>query len=373
MAGKDAIDILNQIDSFDGHGDASSLQFFIKNCDAMMKVVKIAEKNTLADLIFATKLKGKAQEVTQFKEFENWEEIKDFLLEQFTDKRPPSHFSTQIMNIRQHFKESAKDYGERIKKLYSKFVETCNLNYSSNEAIVLIDNLKSVLVDTFRKGLTNEKIQIRVIAENTSDLDRAISVAIEIESETSDRFPNRNINLVQQQRNRNFRSDIVQNPNECLFCNRNNHLTSQCRQLRNYEQGIQNKNSSTHHDFNTFNSRIPNISNRQNNFSHSGNNFSNSNHNTRFTRPQYVSNYNHTFNNPNNRMIEQNTSHVNSNNTIPKVSSDTPYRVQTITSQNSNIFNDIPVYSGSSSSEINSANPGNDQEALTVNGHSSAS
>lgn len=78
-----------------------------------MLCVKVSEKNTLADLIFATKVKVKGQEVTQFKEFENCYEIRNFLLEHFTDRRSPSHFSNQIMNIRENFKESVQNYGER--------------------------------------------------------------------------------------------------------------------------------------------------------------------------------------------------------------------------------------------------------------------
>lgn len=35
------------------------------------------------------------------------------------------------------------------KKLYSKYTET-NLNYQTNKAKVLIENLQSILVDTFR-------------------------------------------------------------------------------------------------------------------------------------------------------------------------------------------------------------------------------
>ena len=104
--GKDATDVLNLINSFDGQGDANSLQFFLKNCDSILKIVKVDQKELLVDLIFGTKLKGKAQEVTQYKQFQNWEELKDFLLEHFTDKTPPSHFLTQIMNIKQHFRET---------------------------------------------------------------------------------------------------------------------------------------------------------------------------------------------------------------------------------------------------------------------------
>ncbi len=119
MAGKDAFDVLNQIDPFDGQGDANSLNFFLKSCDAMMKIVKDTEKANLAELIFATKLKGKAQEVTQYKEFENWEEIKDFLIEKFTDKRPPSYFLNLLTNIKQNHRESIKEYGDRIQKIFT--------------------------------------------------------------------------------------------------------------------------------------------------------------------------------------------------------------------------------------------------------------
>lgn len=55
MAGKDAFDVLSQIDSFDGHGGANSLNFFLKSCDAMMKIVKDTEKNNFTEKIGSKK------------------------------------------------------------------------------------------------------------------------------------------------------------------------------------------------------------------------------------------------------------------------------------------------------------------------------
>lgn len=317
MADKSAIDILSQIDSFDGHGDANSLNFFLKSCDAMMKIVKTTEKDRLAELIFATKLKGKAQEVTQYKEFNSWEEIKDFLLENFTDKRPPSHFLNLLMNIRQNYRETIKGYGERVQTLFNKYKETCNLNYTSNEAKVLIDNLQSILVSNFRKGLHDEKIQIRIIAENTVDLDKAISIAIELELEQNDKFKigqnSRNINLIH--------SNISTNPNNykpgpsqssCMFCHKNNHVTSQCRQLYKFEQSqVNNSNLNSYNCDRNFSSQQ-----RNNNFGMQYNRRDNFRENT-FQAPNSYgnrNNYGNNSNNPRNNQNRQNYISQNLNN-----------------------------------------------------------
>ena len=42
--GKTAFDVLNFINSYDGCGDFNLLQFFIKNCNAIMETVKENEK-----------------------------------------------------------------------------------------------------------------------------------------------------------------------------------------------------------------------------------------------------------------------------------------------------------------------------------------
>ena len=315
MAGKDAIEILSQIETFDGYGDSNSLQFFFKNCDAMMKVVKETEKNKLASLIFGTKLKGKAQEITQYHEFNSWDEIKEFLSEHFTDKRPPSHFLNLLMNIRQNYRESIKDYGERVNSLFNKYKETCHLNYTAAEAKVLIDNIKSIIVNNFRKGLQNEKIQIKIIAENTNDLDRAITLGIEMEMEDTDKLKNnqRNVNFVQSRGNQNYNGGLHNNQNIfCMFCNKNNHFTSQCRLLQNYEQNSHtfarqnfNRNSQSN-NFRRNNSEVNNFSGRFTNYSdpnytgprfnHSQNyqNFPNSQNSNSYNRP---SNFNRFSNN----------------------------------------------------------------------------
>lgn len=297
MSDKNAFDVLNQIDSFDGHGDTNSLNFFLKSCDAMMKIVKETEKNKLAELIFAMKLKGKAQEVTQYHEFENWETIKDFLLEHFTDKRPPSHFLNLLMNIKQNYRESIKEYGERIQALFNKYKETCNLNHNLNEAKVLINSLQSVLVSNFRKGLHDEKVQMRIIAENTVDLDRAISVAIELELEQNDKYKTsqnfRNINVTQNRPSRNQNVMTPQSQSSCMFCHKNNHFTSQCRQLYRFENNQNNSNFNSNNNHQNFYSQ-------QRKFSNSGI------HNNR--RDYFRENNSYTPNNNMSRSIPNNNS-----------------------------------------------------------------
>lgn len=318
--GKTAFDVLNFINSYDGCGDSNSLQFFLKNCDAMMAVVRENEKNMLATLIFGTKLTGKAQEVTQYKTFQNWDAIKEFLIEQFTDKRPPTHFLMQIMNIKQNYREKVKNYGDRLKYLYNKYKETCHVNYSDNEAKTLIDNLDSILVSTFRKGLLDEKIQIRVIAESSYDLDKAISIAVDMELENTEK--NRysqginQIGFLRQNRNYNDRNS-QNNTLFCMFCDTNTHLTSECRKLKNYEQsqtnrnrggGYQNQQYNNIGSNNRNNSRLQsnrrgNI--RENNF-HTSNNYANpSFSNNNFNHNKYHYHY-YQQNNPSQNLFNQN-------------------------------------------------------------------
>lgn len=64
---------------------------------------------------------------------------------------------------------------------------------------------------------------MRVIAESTTDLDRALSLAIEMELENNDRFKNshsKNIGFVGQE-NRKFNNKCPNNNNSCLFNNMN--------------------------------------------------------------------------------------------------------------------------------------------------------
>lgn len=394
--GKDAVDVLNLINCFDGYGDSNSLQFFLKNCDAVMKIVKNTQKDQLANLIFGTKLTGKAQEVTQYKTFQDWTEIKDYLLEQFTDKRPPSHFLTQIMNIRQNFREEVKNYGDRLKLLYNKYKETCHLNYAENEAKVLIENLDSLIVDIFRKGILDEKTQIRIIAEGSQDLDKVISLAIEMELENSDKNKftgTRHIGFVRQNNNKFFN----QNNTFCMFCNINTHITSECRKLRRHEQQQINGNSNysgyqnvTHRNENTYNN--PNHRNNfsrfqgNRNFNHSNNgyanypgrNFNPNHHNNRSRNAEFSNNFTSNFrpHNPSgssdfpsnhNRNFGQNQHNFNNN---AQRNTGRSQQVHTITSQNT----DLPPtgFSNQTDSFYNN-NSGNDQGASPANSQANAS
>ncbi|KAL1488173.1 hypothetical protein ABEB36_015131 [Hypothenemus hampei] len=182
----------------------------------MFEIVKPTEKDLLTRLIFGTKLEGKAQEVTLFKNFADWTELRDYLLDQFSDTQPPSYFSKQITQIRQNF-----DYGERFKSLYNKYVESYNLTYERNKAGILIENLGSSLVEYFREGLLDERVQMRVIAENTDNLQRAITVAMELENSSRTRqFQRGNYTNHGNQYNFNTRSSQI-----CSFCDKTGHST----------------------------------------------------------------------------------------------------------------------------------------------------
>ena len=375
--GKDATDVLNLINSFDGQGDANSLQFFLKNCDSILKIVKVDQKELLVDLIFGTKLKGKAQEVTQYKQFQNWEELKDFLLEHFTDKTPPSHFLTQIMNIKQHFRETVKEYGDRLQILFNKYKETCHLNYANNEATVLIENLNSILVNTFRKGLNDEKIQMRIIAEKTTYLDKALSLAIEMELENNDRFKNshfKNIGFVERG---NRQLNNHSSNNSCLFCFKNNHLTSQCRQLRQYEQNSNSYNRNVPSNNQTrppqnFNSNN-NFSNRQdvNTVQYNQGRFTNRNYNNQnFNQNNDVRNYNRNYgNNYNSNNPRSNYNNRYSQNPRNFNNSQVPQRQQNVSipqqSQNFSNYNNE-----SSTTNFNSSNNRSPQQIQTINSQS---
>ena len=360
--GQGAFDVIKLIEPFDGYGDSNSLHFFLKNCEAMMKIVKDTEKKGLATLIFATKLTGKAQEVTQYKEFANWDEIKDVLLEQFTDKRPPSHFLTQIMNIKQNFREDIKNYGDRLKNLYNKYKETCHSNYSSNEAEILINNLDSIIINTFRRGLIDEKTQIRVIAEGTLDLDKAISLSIEIEQENLDnnKYKQNSKQMGLVRGNENFLSNYSRNNIFCIFCNISTHLTSECRKLRRHEQNQiildrQNQNNPQYYNRNHSNNPRNNFQNNNNNCNYSNTNYQserfarndNRNFNNRFqnfNRPQFITknppNYsrNQNFSNNFNRNYRQNNSNFNPNNNDTQRTNTPTHQIQATTSQHTDFF-----------------------------------
>lgn len=379
MAGKDAIDILSQIEPFDGYGDTNSLQYFLKNCDALMEVVKETEKTKLAKLIFGTKLKGKAQEVTQYKEFDSWDEIREYLLEQFTDKRPPSHFLTQIMNIKQNFRESVKDYGDRFRQLINKYNETCHLNYAQAQAQVLIENLESIVVNNFRKGLNNEKIQIRIIAECTSDITKAINIAVEMELEQTENFSrnvqgaHRNIGYV----NQNFQNSRNSNQNSsrntfCLYCHKNNHVTSQCRQLLRFENNHNNSSFNQNNNRQNFNNTQRNVSHRDNQTYYNNNKFNRNtnNFNPNFNPSQNRSNFNNQRFSNNVRNFHNQQSYSNQSNPINNQQqfAEPSRQIQTFVSQPSTSFqmpNEFP--------KTIQPIPGNEQEALLANSQLGAS
>jgi superfamily I DNA and/or RNA helicase len=112
---------------------------------------------------------------------ENWEELKEFLKNTYTEKRTLDYHSNQLFSTKIKA-ESVSEWIQRVQKLSSKFREAALQDCEQDERagiLTLSDKLRNIY---FGQGLYSDRIQTIVRSRNHSSFDDAAETALEEES-----------------------------------------------------------------------------------------------------------------------------------------------------------------------------------------------
>lgn len=205
-------DLTKLIPEYDGA--EKNLDIFIKKVNKLW--LHIAEyddndKNQFL-LVLQLKLTDKAAEAVQNNEFNNWENVRDELIEHITPHRNTEKSELKLSSVRQKKDEDIEAYAKRIQEA----LDTLNRSFPENEQneVIKRENNRKAR-KSFENGLFNPNLRSKAIAKGSTDLKEAIDYIIEQELRFSELKPSNNL--------------------FCTYCKKNNHLIDQCR-LRNANQ-----------------------------------------------------------------------------------------------------------------------------------------
>lgn len=115
-------------------GSRETLNSFLINCNNAYDLATEAQKSIVFKYILC-QLSGKAEVACSIKEFISWEQLKDFLKNQFSVRKHYSHLLMELQECKQGLQESVSQFSLRIETCLSQLLTEISLSTSKVKEI----------------------------------------------------------------------------------------------------------------------------------------------------------------------------------------------------------------------------------------------
>lgn len=161
-------------------GDTESLNVFIRRCDTFHNnLTEAGQEKFVSNLIF--KLGGKAFLIYESKTYNLWADLKADLLKGIKVSKSSSALQNELMNFRQPYDKSAKEFADSIKAKLKELSDVTKADYNVPEVLKSFQSEhEKIAIRTFREGLRSP-LKERIINFEASKLDDLVKKAMEEE------------------------------------------------------------------------------------------------------------------------------------------------------------------------------------------------
>ncbi|XP_060806988.1 uncharacterized protein LOC132903257 [Amyelois transitella] len=163
------------IKSYDGSRE--TLNSFLVNCDNALNLATEIQKPILFKFILS-QLNGKAEVACSIKEFLSWEQLKEFLKTQFSERKHYSHLLTDLQENKQGPQETVNVYALRTETYLSQLLTEISLSTSKPKELPgRTAAMEDLALHHFVMGL-HPRISNIVRCKSPKTLNEAINFAI---------------------------------------------------------------------------------------------------------------------------------------------------------------------------------------------------
>lgn len=201
-------------------GNRSKLFEFIDNCSKAIRLINPQQQEILLAII-ETKLIDNARSLVRNRSFNDWETLKNHLLDAYSERRTMGQWQLELNSCRQEINESVIAYSTKIENCYVKLLNSLDENLTREAREACVKLIKEQALSVFISGL-NKDLNILVKSQNPRTLETAISIALNEEQEAKARLEISKYQKLNSVTNK-----------YCTLCNRSGHKNYECRSNRN--------------------------------------------------------------------------------------------------------------------------------------------
>lgn len=242
-------------------GSRETLNSFIINCNNAYELATTSQKPIIFKYILC-QLHGKAEVACSIKEFQNWEQLKEFLKTQFSERKHYSHLLMELQESKQLPNENTSKFALKIETHLSQLLTEITLNNSkAKELPGRIAAMEELALHHFLVGL-QPRISNIVRCKSPKTLNEAINYAVS-EERIQETLYKRNAHTDYKPRTRpnpTFPNPITRQPTPsrpsdfqrqyfrprepviCRYCKFPGHSIEQCRK-REFNNRLKNSNN----------------------------------------------------------------------------------------------------------------------------------
>jgi hypothetical protein len=154
---------------------------FISNVDTAFEVINPHNSDVLYKFVLK-RISGEPRVAIAHRHLENWEDLKAFFKNTYTEKRTLDFHATQLFGARQGKSESISEWIQTIQKLSSKFREAEVHDCEEDERVGIIALAEKLRNICFVQGISSDRIQTIFRSRNGSAFDEITETALEEES-----------------------------------------------------------------------------------------------------------------------------------------------------------------------------------------------
>lgn len=162
-----------------------------------------------------TRISGEPRVAILHRNLENWEELRTFLKNTYTEKRTLDFYATQLFGARQGKNDNISEWIQNVQKLSSKFREAALQDCEDDERVgivALADKLRNIC---FVQGIVSDRIQTIVRSRNGRTFDEIAETALEEESAIFSK-------------NERYKQGTTFSKLVCSNCGKTGHIAAKC-------------------------------------------------------------------------------------------------------------------------------------------------
>lgn len=217
--------LLKFINKFEG--DREKLNPFLNNCRNAINLANPSQKDILLKYILC-QLEGRAESACAIRDFENWDQLENFLKSQFGDKKHYAALLSELQESKQSSNETVNQFALRIETCLSRLLAEINVTIPTTKKGELsgrVAAMQDLALFSFMTGL-NPRISTVVRCRDPDTLNKAINFAVSEEKIYQSSIKRQYQNPGPSRPNINNNNNYTQRPSTSRSSNMNNASTN---------------------------------------------------------------------------------------------------------------------------------------------------